>query len=230
MANEFLRELGNPPLPIDPYWIALEKGWKVEYAFCGEADGLTCKVMKKSGPRYAIFINDRPNLSYPEDTIYRRDRWTLAHEIAHIIMHPHHEWNNIAESELKNKLEVEANWFASRLLMPDYGFNSVMDLTTAAVVAKFDVNRKAAEKRLKHLDFKVRERLTKEVALFFNWHKPQTLVDGPIPDEDIFLMEVAAAAERNRELRVCDDCQEIMQHDSIGYICFNCGKFGDQGT
>ncbi|KKC45852.1 hypothetical protein VE23_25395 [Paenibacillus sp. D9] len=198
------------------------------YGDCRGAAGMAYKIPHKPQNRYSIFISDKPNLSFPEDTIYRRDRWTLAHEIAHIKMHAHYDWATTRsrpnDDEINNKLEVEANWFASRLLMPDYAFTSVLDLTPAAVVAKFDVNRSAAEKRLKNLDFKVRNRLTEEVALFFHW-KHEELRDEPMPDNEIFMMEVAAATEVDEEVRFCSKCQGIMMRDMFGHICFICGQY-----
>ncbi|OXM17352.1 ImmA/IrrE family metallo-endopeptidase [Paenibacillus herberti] len=230
MANELLRELGNPPPPIDPFWIALEMGWKVAYDDVRGAAGMTYKIKKKSGMKYAIFISDKADLSFPEDTIYRRDRFTLAHEIGHILMHPKFEWNQIADPELDSKIEVEANWFASRLLMPDYAFQSVMDLTATSVMAKFDVNLSAAKKRLDKLDERIKERLTQEVSLFYGWQQ-EHIEDKSlfvIPENDfkyyseIFMMEAAAMAEVDMELRICRHCEDVLIRDWFGYFCVSC--------
>ncbi|CDN45194.1 hypothetical protein BN871_GR_00110 [Paenibacillus sp. P22] len=226
MAEQILRELNNPEPSIDPFFIATKFGWKVIFEPLYGPDAYTAKDVRKGKSRYIIFIADDAARGHSPLKQRRRQRYTLAHEIGHIMLHSEYDWASSSDiPEFGRKLEVEAHWFASRLLMPDYGFQNVMDLTVKAVTEKFDVNISAARKRLEKLDERIRNNLTEEVALFFNWQKPQILLDEPMPDEDIWLMEVAAGAEMDVEFRVCSNCQEIMLRDLYGYICFKCGQY-----
>ncbi len=230
MANELLRELEYPPPPIDPYSIAEIKGWKIGYEDLKGAAGLTYKVKKKSGFRYAIFLDNKAELLFPEDNLLRRNRYTMAHEIGHIILHEQYEWQKVEDPNLENKLEVEANWFASRLLMPDYGFTNEMDLTTSAVMAKFEVNLSAAKKRLDKLDKRIRERLIQDTAILYDWQH-EDIEERPLfvfPDDDdppsseLYMLEAAAMAEANMELHVCEECGDVMVWDWYGFFCISC--------
>jgi len=80
--------------------------------------------LKVSGRRPKIIIN--------ENSARRRKRFTLAHELAHVII-PWHVGNivdaNIFEGRDNeyNSYESEANKFAAELLMPSYWVNSLAD-------------------------------------------------------------------------------------------------------
>lgn len=54
-----------------------------------------------------------------------RRRFTIAHEIAHFVLHPNLIGDELYDdglyrSGLSNRVEVQANQFASRILMPDH--------------------------------------------------------------------------------------------------------------
>jgi Zn-dependent peptidase ImmA (M78 family) len=54
-----------------------------------------------------------------------RRRFTIAHEIAHFVLHPNLIGDNLYEdglyrSGLSNRVEAQANRFAQRILMPDH--------------------------------------------------------------------------------------------------------------
>lgn len=228
MAEQILRELNDPEPAIDPFFIAARFGWKVMYESLYGPDAYTAKDVRRGNSRHIIFIADDAARGHSPLKQRRRQRYTLAHEIGHILLHSEFDWASSSDiPEFGQKLEVEAHWFASRLLMPNYGFKSVMDLTVKAVMEKFDVNISAARKRLEKLDERIRDSLTEQVIPFFVWQKPEILEDEPI-DPGIWMMEVAAAAEMDVEWRVCESCQELMLRDFYGYVCFKCGKFGDQ--
>jgi len=104
-----------------------------------------------SKDKHAIYVN--------QSDIIERQRFTIAHEIGHIILH-----HNIKESEFeevdyrgKNKVfepkEYEANNFAAALLMPRKKaieiWKEIEDLDDFAV--KFKVSKMAAAIRLQNL-------------------------------------------------------------------------------
>lgn len=78
--------------------------------------------------RKTIYLND-------ENQHITRKRFTLAHEIGHIILHEHLK-NNISTVFLRqdivsprNDLEAEANYFAGYLLMPDKNIEERLKFT-----------------------------------------------------------------------------------------------------
>lgn len=105
-------------LPVNVKAIALDLGLRV-YEVSGWPDNLCGKIVRdsqkggKSG--YAIFINRSHS-----DT---RNRFTLAHEVAHFLLHKKEIGDGIADdalyrSKLSNHLEVIANQTAANILMP----------------------------------------------------------------------------------------------------------------
>ncbi|MCZ8520164.1 MULTISPECIES: ImmA/IrrE family metallo-endopeptidase [Paenibacillus] len=149
-----MAEFGNPNPPIDLNKIVEGRGWKVLYDELKGPDG----YMMKLGSKFGIFIaTDMNKKKYSNTIIERRQTWTLAHEIGHIILHGDFVLNtqeapNALDEITKKHMEVEANWFASRLLMPDYVFKNPADLNPKNLADKCDVNYSAASKRLEKLD------------------------------------------------------------------------------
>ena len=96
----------------------------------------------------------------PEFQPPTRERFTLAHELGHYILHsdcgripiiaPRLPAGEVAES----RLEWEANWFAAGFLMPEALFREAFEQLggqLAAVAAEFRVSQGAAEIRAKVL-------------------------------------------------------------------------------
>lgn len=75
-----------------------------------------------------------------------RDRFTIAHELGHYILHKPHEESWAARSGDSDRLEWEANWFAAGFLMPEGLFKKAMDKTTSipALASQFGVSLAAA--------------------------------------------------------------------------------------
>lgn len=80
----------------------------------------------------AVTSHDLKQINIDEDQFYKspnRARFTLAHEVAHIVLHKdfissqnfktEQEWRNFVLSDLhRDPMEVQANMFAAFLLMP----------------------------------------------------------------------------------------------------------------
>lgn len=81
-----------------------------------------------------------------------RQRFTVAHEIGHYILHRSHGTFKDGLLFRKNQFNVqekEANLFASVLLMPRFEFESALRVGSIEEVArKFGVSKQAAEYRL----------------------------------------------------------------------------------
>lgn len=107
----------------------------------GSNDGETVK----SGDKYIIFYND--------NQLKTRQRWTIAHEIGHIVMR--HSFKNIDE-QLYSNMEVEANFFASQLLIPSQIINTAIkrgyNITIDFIIQSFNVSEEAAIKKLETLN------------------------------------------------------------------------------
>ncbi|WP_077930992.1 ImmA/IrrE family metallo-endopeptidase [Acetobacter persici] len=82
-----------------------------------------------------LFINKNGSfsISIPDHTSIERDRFTIAHEIGHYILHYifNEEYKNeecyTANRSGSSRIEWEANWFASELLMPEKEFRAAYD-------------------------------------------------------------------------------------------------------
>ncbi|WP_083515987.1 ImmA/IrrE family metallo-endopeptidase [Alicyclobacillus sendaiensis] len=153
-----LAEIGNPKPPIDLAPLARIFDCDIQFTYLNGPEGYTVRT----GTGYHIYI--ATDLEGDPQTVHRRQRWTLAHELSHVIAHWNLPWNTTKTLDrvsrgLLNILEVEANWCASRLLIPDYCFETLEDLIPSYLAEKCDVNFTPASKRIEHLSWRVRNRL-----------------------------------------------------------------------
>jgi len=111
--------------PIDVFKIAKSLATVTEKSFPIEIDGL-CLDLKVVGKRPKIWIS--------KDLGERRRRFTLAHEIGHIVI-PWHTGTIVDEIEAPQstapgtyrEMEAEANRFAAEILMPNAWVRSLID-------------------------------------------------------------------------------------------------------
>jgi predicted transcriptional regulator len=105
---------------------------------------------------------DRFRIVVPSHTSPERDRFTVAHELGHFVLH--YLWAKKQNPELPDKvvayrrgsdrIEWEANWFAAAFLMPEQEFRDCFDRlggNIRAVASAFGVSSAAAEVRAKGL-------------------------------------------------------------------------------
>jgi Zn-dependent peptidase ImmA (M78 family) len=129
-ADEVLEEGGiaAPPVPVEK--LASMLGADLAYApFEGEVSGMLARGEDGAPPLIGV------NSAHANT----RQRFTVAHEVAHLVMHPgtpmfidrfvRVNWRN-GESNLE---EIEANAFAAQLLMPK---KLVLDLVAEVVAAR----------------------------------------------------------------------------------------------
>lgn len=104
-------------IPVDVIKIAHEL--KIKVYMGKDSKGLAGKIVKDSklggASGYAIFVNS-------DDNSFRQ-RFTIAHELAHFLLHREEIGDGIVEdalyrSGLSNKQEAEANILAAEILMP----------------------------------------------------------------------------------------------------------------
>lgn len=127
--------------PVDVQAIATALGLSVfEDDLVEGVSGILRKDVHGGTSGYSILVNRQ----HPTN----RKRFTVAHEIAHFVLHRDALTNDLIEDEfyraLSNKLEWEANDFAADILMPwslinrlsDKGIRSLPELATALGVSK----------------------------------------------------------------------------------------------
>jgi len=116
-ANSLLQKFGvaEPPIPVDELAESIG-ALIVRNNFDGSESGFTLR----DGKRIIIGINTR--------TSRKRQRFSIAHEIGHVILHPLNtlivdhsvrvDWRDDVSSLGTNRQEIDANAFAAALLMP----------------------------------------------------------------------------------------------------------------
>lgn len=131
IAREFIIEQDIRSLPVDPFLIARQNNWKIEKAsevardmnisinhlmqdILNTKDGIAIYCPKTD--EYCILYNDK--IKTPG-----RIRWTMMHEIGHIVLnHLDNENTAIAKGTLSEEeyvvFEKEADFFASLVLAP----------------------------------------------------------------------------------------------------------------
>lgn len=107
-------------------------------------DGFT---IYKDG-QYNIFISKLENKS-------KRNRFTLAHEVGHIVLN-HHKIlkNNLIKFDLKTKdiFEMQANIFAENILMPVHLVSKFQYEDVENLARIFEVSKAMAKVRKAHLE------------------------------------------------------------------------------
>lgn len=109
----------------------------------------------ESDGKFTIFV--------AANTSSLRDRFTIAHELGHFILH--FLWRNAnSDDKIKcmnatrygsDRAEWEANWFAAAFLMPSQEFTELYNLhgdDFVSLANHFDVSVKAAQTRAKALE------------------------------------------------------------------------------
>lgn len=171
-ARSVLLELDNPspPIPFENY--VYRRKWKIIEDELYGPDGYMVKISQNNKLRFVIFLATDADLNslFDEQTIRRRQYFTAAHELGHILLHGNFLLNsrnhlNAIPEDVNNIMEIEAHWFASRLLMPDYIFETIADLIPECLAEKCRVNLTPAQKRLKNLNPSIRSRLFKAAHL-----------------------------------------------------------------
>ena len=215
-AAAVLRELNDPPPPIPLHEFIKRRGWEIIFSELYGPDGGMVKITYKNRSKYYIFLATDIKIGTSsvasDEIIKRRQLYTLAHELGHILLHGSflansHEFADLAP-QTASYMEIEANWFASRLLMPNYIFTNITDLVPQYLADKCGVNLTPAQKRLKTLDPNIRNSLV--LSAGFKRKVPLT----------------------TRLLYICEKCSHIYTEKTIWEpLCAKCnGKLVDASS
>lgn len=137
--------------PVDVLGIADHLGLSVRYERLGpKVSGKLLRDSSRGGPSgYSIVVN--------KDHSRRRQRFTIAHEIAHFVLHRDLidkgmvVDNELYRSNLPSELETQANRFAANVLMPYSLIKELMNqgkYGTAELADALDVSAEAMSIRL----------------------------------------------------------------------------------
>lgn len=137
-----------PSKPFDLSALAKKAGLTLLTA-SGWPDDLSGMIRKEPHGGFYLYVNGAHSRA--------RQRFTVAHEIAHYILHKPLIGNGITEnamyrSGLSDWAEMEANALAADILMPRSAVKTAMgenpDVTAADLAAMFEVSQSAIDIRL----------------------------------------------------------------------------------
>lgn len=146
-ALAFIRRL-QKTIPVDIVGIAKVLGLEV-WESKSLPEGIAGKLFRdeKNGgaSRYSVVARS-------EDPLVRK-RFTVAHEIAHYLLHRHLFRGELIDdalyrSTLSSAIEAEANAFAADLLMPWHLLAPVQDKPASELAKLFEVSEEAMRIRL----------------------------------------------------------------------------------
>jgi len=153
-AENILVKLKSGLVPIDVAEIANKLGILIRYAKSAEFSGL---LYRKDGEAY-MAINSSESLV--------RQRFTIAHEIGHFLLHPKKntfvEFRDNGTAKPRTFKEIQANQFAAALLMPrknllkdieNYRETGITDTVIHSLAEKYQVSEESMNYRLRNLNF-----------------------------------------------------------------------------
>lgn len=153
-ALDLIQRWVLPMPPVNVYAIASRLGIRV-VAVAFKSDEHLAGMIQKTGAAGTVWVN--------RFDAHVRQRFTVAHEIGHWLLHmtgneAFREPDNLvayrADRGALGLAEVEANWFAAALLMPQPLVNQYLEkkVTDAERLSNiFDVSTQAMEIRLEYL-------------------------------------------------------------------------------
>lgn len=213
-AQSVLTELGrpDPPVPLESYF--KRRGWMIVYEDIGAVDGMTIKYVRPDGVKFAAVISTSIDPVYGETISKRRQFFTVAHELGHILLHGEFMLDSrqipfAIPSNVAAIMEVEAHWFASMVLMPNYIFRGITDLIPNQLSDRCGVNLTPAKKRLQNLAPSIRESILGSARLD-RW----PMYD----DEDYKRCEYI----RDRRLDKWESFEQAFSKSKLVYICPSC--------
>lgn len=235
---ELLIQSDIKELPVDPFkiveinsehwhllsWSELKHNTGVEDPYNLKRDKAEAKTLIIRGTKeYTIIYDDSFNRE--------RVRWTIAHEIGHILLGHLIYYNETALNRggLTKKqygvLEVEAHYFAEALLAPNYLLH-LFDIKDSQEIAFLcDISKDAATKCEKHLENYYQNDHTVELALFRNLYEffyrdkfLQSTVDGINRFYGSYLYD-----DFYKHCRICRNCNAYIVNSKQKY-CHNCGN------
>jgi Zn-dependent peptidase ImmA (M78 family) len=147
-AADFARKVGyRPGAELEP--VVAQLGGRIIYQTLAD-------LSRSPEASIRVFGDRKFEIYLPDYTSGERDRFSVAHEIGHYILHyPLANEPMIAARFGSTRVEWEANWFAAGFLMPEAEFRKQFarhPKNIAGVARHFRVSAAAATARAKALD------------------------------------------------------------------------------
>lgn len=158
-AWRFILDQGIKSLPVHPSQLIEQNGWIIyTYAqFAARIKRTVSDVIARFSPEAFVFWSHREsnfiicyNESYPPAVV----RWTLMHEIAHIVLgHISAQVPSLTRvrSADRSVFEIEAQGFARRVLCPSIVLHDCYAVEPAAIMALCGISHEAAVYRSQHM-------------------------------------------------------------------------------
>ena len=175
------------------------------FDFCGTEDA--CTDYHANQNQYIIYYND---ISYSSKIKSNRYRWSIAHELGHILLNHHKNHNqtrifrNHLSDQMYQRLEEEADVFASYLLVPHAAlcFFSIKDEKDIAHICK--ISSPAAKRR--------------------NFEYSLWLRKNPFQDEyDRKIRSLFFLSPVNKNHFICSNCKAMIEYFPGMHYCKICG-------
>lgn len=147
ITSNFISENKLFKYPLNLFKICKMYDWKIKFYNKNNNKELfeisTDGFVVENNNKYIIFLN--------QDMIESRQRFTIAHEIGHIILGHHNldGYNLIANSGLDTDVEQEANMFARLILCPPQ-ITRYLPKNFDCISNLFKVSKQMAQLTLKH--------------------------------------------------------------------------------
>ena len=238
-AYDFLIELDIRELPVDPFAIVklFEDRWHL-FSWTelrnatGEKDPLNLKKNKAEAKTKVIRGTNEYLIVYDNENFSReRIRWTIAHEIGHIVLGHlvYYEETALNRGGLTNKeygvLEVEAHWFAESLLAPNFLLHVFSIKDNQEISFLCDISKESSEKCSEHLesfysnDYDTELKLLRNFYDFFYENRfLQSIAEGIYKFHGSFLYDGFY-----KICRICRSCNGYVINQDQEY-CHICGN------
>ena len=164
-AYDFIIEQGIDTLPVDPFKICDNNGWKYElnylFAYNGlhKLDDFFNKVIniKDGEVFYSPTTNEYKILYNDKNNVPKRIKWTIAHEIGHIVLgHLDSQNTSLLHSKMnKNEYKIkekEADCFAGILLAPPIILYGLGATSVESIHNICELSREASTNRLEYIN------------------------------------------------------------------------------
>ena len=259
IAQNFIIQENINKLPIDPFAIAINNKWGVEKSGDIAKDlnftreyVLNKFVKSKDGSAFYCFETTEYKIVYNESiNSLGRKRWTIIHEIGHIILKHFEDFNQtqitrggLSEEEYK-VLEKEADFFASQVLAPPIILKSLNVSSVVRLMTICGLSKQASENRYNNfIDWLKRSKtatpLEKRILKKFHdfIHKKRCVICGhsfilenakycPICGKrrifwgDGAMIYKGYELDENGRAHICPKCENEETH--FGTYCIVCG-------
>jgi len=153
-AIEFRNKMSINYVPIDILSIYEKNGW--EFNWSDKVRGDSEAVTYHWNGFYATYLPENFKINLPS-----RFRWTMGHEIGHIVLKHYEEFplsfSNCSKvgKDLIKTLNREANLFCDEFLMPAKFIYENYRMGFDYLKSSFEVSRQALEIRLKDMGFNI---------------------------------------------------------------------------